>query len=217
MGETQTRREIVLGGPLFIAPGEATRPLDLAAIFGRRAPVVLDLGAARARYFLNVAPHLREVDFLGVEIAKKRVEAALAKLCAAGLANCRMIWGNVLDVLAESVAESSLAAVTVLFPDPWPKKRHAKRRIFAAPGTAALIARGLAPGGLALVKTDSASYFEAIAAAFAADARLAASADLVVAAPGLVHFSLDRPEETKYEAEFKDEGRAIYRAAFRRL
>jgi tRNA (guanine-N7-)-methyltransferase len=222
MGKTETRREIRLSGPFYLeAPGTrelaAPRPpLDFAAVFGRAAPVVLDLGAARARYFLNVAPHLREVDFIGVEIAKKRVEAALAKLAAARLANCRMIWGHALHVLEDGVAPGALAAVTVLFPDPWPKKRHAKRRIFAAPATAALVARALAPGGLALVKTDSASYAEAIAAAFGADPRLAPAADLAVALPGLAPFSLDRPEETQYEAAFKDEGRATYRMAFRR-
>jgi tRNA (guanine-N7-)-methyltransferase len=213
LGETQVRREIVLSGPLYL---EAAGPIDFAAVFGRRAPVVLDIGAARARYFLNVAPHVPQADFVGIEIAKKRVEAALAKLAAAGLSNCRMIRGHALDVLRDAIAPASVAAATILFPDPWPKKRHAKRRIFAQAGTAALLARAVAPGGLVHVKTDSASYFEAIAAALLADGRFAASPDLEVVLPGLARFSLDRPEETKYEAEFKEEGRAIYGAAFRR-
>jgi tRNA (guanine-N7-)-methyltransferase len=213
MGETQVRREIVLEGPLFLS-GEG--PVDLERAFGRRAPVVLDIGAARARYFLNVAPHLAQVDFVGIEIAKKRVEAALAKLAQAGLSNCRMVWGHALEVLRERIAPGSVAAATVLFPDPWPKKRHAKRRIFAQAATADLIARAVAPGGLLLVKTDSASYFDAIAATFAARADFRAAPGLDVALPGLAPFSLDRPEETKYEAEFKDEGRPVYQAAFRR-
>ncbi len=216
MGETQARREIVLGGPLWVplVPG---RRLDLPAIFGRRAPVLLDIGAARGRYFLNVAPHLPQVDFLGVEVAKKRVEAALKKAEQAGLCNCRFVWGEARALLRDFLEPGALAAVTVLFPDPWPKKRHARRRIFAQPEVAALVAESLAPGGLVLVKTDSASYFQAIAEAFAAERRFRRTDDLSVALPGMPAFSLDRPEETKYEAEFKDEGRAIYRVAFRRL
>jgi tRNA (guanine-N7-)-methyltransferase len=216
MGETQIRREIVLSGPLYL-PLDGGRPLDLERAFGRRAPVVLDIGAARARFFVNVAPHLSEVDFLGVEVRKKRVEFALRKLSEAGLWNCRMVWAEALFFLREWLSAGALAAATILFPDPWPKKRHAKRRIFASPETAALLARAIAPGGLVIVKTDSAAYFEAIAAAFSEGGRFRASRDFSVALPGLAAFSLDRPEETKYEAEFKDEGRAIYCAAFRRV
>jgi tRNA (guanine-N7-)-methyltransferase len=215
MGETQTRREIVLGGPLFV-PLEPGRRLDLEGIFGRRAPVLLDIGAARARYFLNVAPHIPQVNFLGVEVAKKRVESALAKLEEKGLRHCRMVWGEARALLRDWLPEGGLAAVTILFPDPWPKKRHAKRRIFAQPETAALVAGALAPGGLVLVKTDSIAYYQGIAAAFESGGRFRRTADLSVALEGLAPFSLDRPEETKYEAEFKDEGRAIYCVAFRR-
>lgn len=219
MGETETRREIVLEGPLYLdlAAGDPATKLDFERIFGRRAPVVVDIGAARARYFLNVAPHLPQVNFVGIEVAKKRVEAALAKLGARSLSNCRMAWGEARAFLRDRVPGGALAAATVLFPDPWPKKRHAKRRIFAQPPVADLIARAVAPGGLVLVKTDSAAYFEAILANFGADARFRQTADLAVALPGLAAFSLDRPEETKYEAEFREEGRAIYSTAFRRV
>ncbi|HVY60694.1 MAG TPA: hypothetical protein VHF22_03530, partial [Planctomycetota bacterium] len=99
---------------------------------------------------------------------------------------------------------------------PWPKKRHAKRRIFEQPETAALVARALAPGGLLLVKTDSKAYFGPMRDNFAASPLLEPAADLEVSLPGLASFSLDRPEETKYETKWKAEGRAIFRAAFRR-
>jgi tRNA (guanine-N7-)-methyltransferase len=214
MGETQVRREIILEGPLYLEPAGR---LDWERVFGRRAPVLVDIGAARARYFLNVGPHLPEVDLVGIEVAKKRVEKALEKLEAAGLgARARMLWGNAVSILRDHVAEGSLAAITVLFPDPWPKKRHAKRRIFQQPEIAALLASRLAPGGLVLIKTDAAAYFEPIRECFRAEASLGETGDLMVGVPGFPAFSLDWPEETKYEAEFRAEGRAIYRVAFRR-
>jgi tRNA (guanine-N7-)-methyltransferase len=214
MGETQIRREIVLQGPLYL---EATGLLDWQQVFGRRAPVLIDIGAARARYFLNVGPHLPEVDLVGMEVAKKRVEKALEKLDQAGLgARSRMMWGNALHRIRDHVPERSVAAFTILFPDPWPKKRHAKRRIFQKPETVELLAKRLLQGGLVLVKTDAAAYFEGIRDAFAASPLLEMTDDLTVRAEGFAPFSLDWPEETKYEAEFKAEGRAIYRAAFRR-
>src|SRR5439155_32861 len=84
-----------------------------APVFGRRAPVLVDIGAARARYFLNVGPHLPEVDLVGIEVAKKRVEKALEKLAAAGLgARSRMLWGNAVPILRDHMAEGSLAAIT---------------------------------------------------------------------------------------------------------
>jgi hypothetical protein len=68
-----------------------------------------------------------------------------------------------------------------------------------------------------LVKSDAASYFDGISRALASQAQLRATDDLMVDVPGHASFSLDRPEETKYEAEFRDEGRAIYRGAFRKV
>ena len=217
MGETEIRREIFLEGPLYLDPAPGTR-LDWAQVFGRRAPVLIDIGAARARYFLNIGPHLPEVDLVGVEVAKKRVEKALEKLAEAGLgARSRMVWGDAFGFIRDHVASGSVAAITVLFPDPWPKKRHAKRRIFQQPDTAALFARALAPGGLLLVKTDAQAYFGPMCANFGACSLFEPTTDLAVRVPGLAGFSLDRPEETKYEAKWKAEGRAMYLAAFRRL
>lgn len=214
MGETQVRREIILEGPLYLVP-EGT--LDFERVFGRRAPVLIDIGAARARYFLNIGPHLPELDLVGIEVARKRVESALEKLEQAGLgARSRMVYGNAIPILQTHVADASAAAITVLFPDPWPKKRHAKRRIFAQPATAELFARVIAPGGLLLVKTDAEPYFGPMRDNFRASPHFEETPDLTIRVPGLAEVSLDRPEETKYEAMWKAEGRSIFQVAFRR-
>jgi tRNA (guanine-N7-)-methyltransferase len=216
MGETQIRREITLGGPLLLTPEKGTL-LDWTRVFGRAGPVLVDIGAARARYFLNVGPKIPDVGLVGIEISKKRVERALELLERAGLgARARMVWGNALVVIRDHVAPASVAAFTVLFPDPWPKKKHAERRIYRQPATVALLARRTAPGGLVLVKSDARAYFEGMRDAFAASPCFERSDDLVVRAEGTAPFSLDWPDETRYEEEWKKEGRAIHTAAFRR-
>jgi len=175
---------------------------------------VVDIGAARARYFLAVAPALPQCDFVGIEVRKKRVEKALEKIGQAGLANCRMIFGEAEKVIRDHFQAASVAAFTILFPDPWPKKRHLKRRTYQRPEVVDRLARTLEPGGLILLKSDSRPYLDAICEAMAAHPRLGRSDGDLSIGGGVA--SLDRPEETKYEALWKEEGREIHRAAFRR-
>ncbi|GIW72225.1 MAG: tRNA (guanine-N(7)-)-methyltransferase [Planctomycetota bacterium] len=210
---TQQRREIILGGPLYLEPAGLLEPV---AVFGRRAPLLVDVGAARARYFLNVAPQLPQVDFLGIEVSKKRVEAALARLARRGITNCRMVWGDATRVLAEHLAPGSAAAITVLFPDPWPKRRHARRRLLHRPEVVRLLAERLAPGGLLWFKTDDPAYFEEAQRRLAAEPLLAPADGLRVALPGLAPFDLDLPEPTYYEQLWQQQGRRIHGAAWRR-
>lgn len=226
MGSTEVRREIVLGGPLYVDAGEPLFPrpdrpfppkilprLDFDRIFGRSgAPLLVDIGAARAAYFLAVAPSLPEVSFLGIEKTKKRVEKACAKLEAAGLTNCRMLWGDAVPVLRVLFPDASVAAHLILFPDPWPKKKHAGRRSWQDPEVVREVVRTLEPDGLLILKSDARDYFERMAAAFGAAPALEPTSDLRIRAG----IDLDRAVETKYESTFRREGRAIRRAAFRK-
>jgi len=177
----------------------------------------MDLGCARARYFLSVGPKLPEVLLVGVEIARIRVERALELLEKAGLGDrARLICGNALTVIRDHVPLASLSAVSIMFPDPWPKKGHAERRIFEHASTVALLARRLKTGGLVLLKHDAEPYFQAQRAAFGASPAFEETSDLTVRAEGEPPFSLDWPDETRYEQEWKKEGRAIHLTAFRR-
>ncbi|MHC4390181.1 MAG: tRNA (guanosine(46)-N7)-methyltransferase TrmB [Planctomycetota bacterium] len=211
---TQERREITLGGPLYVEPS-SPGPLEAESIFGRSAPLVIDIGAARARYFLNVAPAMPEVNFLGIEVKKIRVEAALERLAKHGLTNCRMMHGNAIALITDHIAPASVTAITVMFPDPWPKKRHAKRRLFHQPAVAQLLASRLQPGGLLLFKSDNRGYFEEAVHCFAADPELTPCKDLTARVEGVAPVDLDRPEESYYETKWREEGRDSFVQGFR--
>ena len=212
---SQVRRMIRLEGPLYVDPEGV---LDLEGAFGRPVPVLLDLGAARARYFITVGKGLPDVGFVGVEMRKKRVEAALARLAKHDITNCRMLWGFSERVLAEHFEDEQVAAISVMFPDPWPKKRHAKRRIYRRSDVLHLIARRLQPGGLFWFKTDVKSYLEEVEAALGAEPLLAMSSSATVRVAGSPPFSLlENPHETYYETKWRQEGRSFYQLFARRL
>jgi len=212
---TEQRRPIILRGPLYVEAA-AGEPITCARLFGDDRPLVVDVGAARARLFLNIAGDLPDVGFLGIELRRKRVESALARLEKHGLHNCRMAAGNAVEVIAERLQEASVAAFTVLYPDPWPKKRHAKRRIYRSRETAWLFASRLRPGGLLLFKSDVASYFDETRATFEKTPGLVPTDRAVFSVAGGPPVDLDRPQETYYERKWLDEGRSLFRACFRR-
>jgi tRNA (guanine-N7-)-methyltransferase len=134
----------------------ATAPLDFAAIFGRRAPVVLEIGFGMGETTAAIAAAQPDVDFLGVEMHLPGVGALLRRLDAAGLANVRVLRRDAVEVVA-MLAPASLAGIHLFFPDPWPKKRHHKRRLVRQPFVHALATR-LAPGGYLHVATDWQPY-----------------------------------------------------------
>lgn len=213
MGRTETRRQITLEGPLYVDPPGG---LDIESTFGRRGPLVVDVGAARARYLTRLAPCLPDVNFLGIEVSKKRVEAALKRLNRHDITNTRMMWGDARARVAEAIAPDSVAAFTVLFPDPWPKSSHAHRRLLHSHDMVNLLASRLQPSGVLLFKTDDAAYFEPALATFEACAELEHAEDLSVITEGFAPFSLAQEQPTYYETEWRRQGRSVYQAVFRK-
>jgi tRNA (guanine-N7-)-methyltransferase len=142
--------------PRFGVAGTGTR-LDLAAVFGRAAPRVLDVGFGDGEALVTCAANHPEIDYLGVEVHEPGIGHLLLLLEKAGLTNVRVISRDAADVIPELVPDGSLAAANLFFPDPWPKKRHHKRRLVQPPFIAE-IERALAPGGLLHVATDWADY-----------------------------------------------------------
>lgn len=143
-------------------------PLDLDRIFGRRAPRVLEIGFGNGGTLVEMARAEPDTDFLGIEVHEPGVGHCLLQIERLGLGNVRLIRHDAVEVLREQIPAASLQAVLLLFPDPWPKKRHHKRRILT-PEFAQLVAARLAPGGLFHVATDWAPYAEHIAAVMAAE------------------------------------------------
>jgi tRNA (guanine-N7-)-methyltransferase len=137
----------------------AAKPIAAAEIFGRVAPLVLEIGSGMGETTAEIAKAHPEADFIAVEVHGPGVGSLLNRLAAAELANVRIIRHDAQDVLERMIADGALAAIHLFFPDPWPKKRHHKRRM-VQPAFAELAARKLAPGGVLHAATDWPDYAE---------------------------------------------------------
>lgn len=132
-------------------------PLDPVALFGRAAPLGLEIGFGMGQALLDWARRRPDWNLLGVEVYQPGIGATLLGLERDGLTNVRLAEGTAEVLLAERLPDRSLAEVRILFPDPWPKKRHHKRRLVQA-DLVRLVAARLAPGALLWVATDWAEY-----------------------------------------------------------
>jgi tRNA (guanine-N7-)-methyltransferase len=137
------------------------RPLDAVAVFGRTAPLVLEIGSGTGEAAVAMAAADPARDLLAVEVHTPGIATLLRRVEDEGLRNVRVVEGDGLQVLAEALGPGSLDEVRVYFPDPWPKARHAKRRL-VTPSFTALVASRLRPGGRLHVATDWASYAELV-------------------------------------------------------
>src|SRR5258707_9187516 len=146
---------------LEILPGEIEGPLRFEAIFGRAAPVEVEIGIGKGRFILAEAQRRPEVDFLGLEWSLKHLRIARDRAQRLGLVNLRFHRADARHVFADLIPDRALQRVHVYCPDPWPKKRHHKRRLFNAE-MARHLERVLAPGGHLNVSTDVKEYFDAI-------------------------------------------------------
>ena len=142
--------------PRWSVPDEP-RTLDAPALFGRRAPLVLEIGFGMGQATAEVAAARPDTDFVGVEVYTPGVGSLLRQVEARGLSNLRVIQHDAVEVVRDRIAPGSLAGVHVWFPDPWPKKRHHKRRLIQPPFVAMLASR-LAPGGYLHCATDWEDY-----------------------------------------------------------
>jgi tRNA (guanine-N7-)-methyltransferase len=138
--------------PLQVPEPEPVQPLER---FGREAPLLLEIGFGRGDFLLGLARAHADHDVLGLEIRRALVEHVEERRGALGLDNLRVVLADASRHLALVVAPQSVAAAFVLFPDPWRKSRHLKRRVLRRPLLDAL-AVALAPGGRIEVQTDSA-------------------------------------------------------------
>ena len=141
-------------------------PLDFAALFGRpegARPVELEVGCGKGRFLVEAARRWPERDFVALELVAGLVEKVRGKLVRGGLTNVRLLPAEAKRTFAELIPPASLSRVHVYFPDPWPKRRHAKNRLFEPPFPDHL-ARALVPGGELLLATDHDPYFRGVVA-----------------------------------------------------
>jgi tRNA (guanine-N7-)-methyltransferase len=186
-------------------------PLDTARWFGRAAPVVLEIGSGMGESTASMAMTDPGVDHLAVEIYQPGLAQLLLRIEQAEITNLRLLRGDAYVVLSEHVAASSLHAVRIYFPDPWPKRRHHKRRL-VLPEFIALATSRLAVGATLHLATDWEPYAEEMLAACVAEPGLRNT----VEAP---HRFANRPHwrpVTKFEQRARDEGRVVRDLLFAR-
>lgn len=133
--------------------------LDAPAWFGREAPLRLEIGSGMGETTAALAAAQPDTDHVAVEVYPPGLAQLLMRLEERGLDNLRLLRGDAVVVLEQLVAPDTLAGLRVYYPDPWPKRRHHKRRL-VQPATVALMASRLAPGGTLHLATDVADYAE---------------------------------------------------------
>ena len=155
LGQRDALERLMGDWALDYAPGI----LDLEATYGRKAPTILEIGFGMGETTEKIAQSRPDDNFLGVEVFNAGVGSLLRRIEDSELKNVRIIQHDAVEVVRDMIAPNSLAGVHVYFPDPWPKKRHHKRRLLQ-PAFVALLASRLAPGGYMHCATDWEAYAE---------------------------------------------------------
>jgi tRNA (guanine-N7-)-methyltransferase len=193
------------------APENATAGRSLEAVFGNDRPIEVEVGFGKGLFLLNAAQSCSEVNFLGIEIERKYTLYTATRIAKRALGNVRVVCGDAKVFFRDHIADGSLQAVHVYFPDPWWKKRHHKRRLFDAEFVAGC-ARVLKSGGRLHVVSDVEEYFGIMKELLAVQARLRELPPPEVKAP-----EHDLDYLTNFERKYRKEGRPIYRAAYEAL
>lgn len=204
---------------------ELCTPIDWHAIFGNAQPVEIEIGSGKGRFLLEVSKRHPERNYLGVERAQKYValtrerflkyirhntarleSAAASKKAAEAFSNVRLVWTDATYFLTRYVPTESVLAYHIYFPDPWPKKRQRKRRIFRNQDFLAALARTLTPGGRLHIVTDYAAYFAELQERISQQTPLH---QVTQASPDKENYI-----PTNFELKYIAEGRQIYRVVY---
>ncbi|WP_218150536.1 tRNA (guanosine(46)-N7)-methyltransferase TrmB [Saccharopolyspora antimicrobica] len=188
-------------------------PLDVASWFGRSAPVVLEIGSGMGETTAQLVAAQPEANYLAVEVYKPGLAQLMLRAEKLEVANLRLLRGDALVLLREHLEPESLDEVRIYFPDPWPKKRHHKRRLVQSESVA-LIASRLKPGGVLHLATDWENYAEQMLEVCQGESQLR---NRYADEPG---GWAPRPEwrpVTKFENRAHEEGREIRDLIFERI
>jgi tRNA (guanine-N7-)-methyltransferase len=183
-------------------------PLDFPALFGRSAPVVVEVGSGMGETTAVIARDNPDTDYLAIEVHAPGVGSLLKRLAEESIGNVRVVQHDAVEVLRDMVPAASLAGLHVFFPDPWPKKRHHKRRLIQ-PEFARLAAERLAPGGYIHVATDWEEYAQHVLEVLSSEQLLENTAENYAPRPAA------RPQ-TKFERRGLKLGHGVWDIVFTR-
>jgi len=183
-------------------------PLDLDAVFARTAPRILEIGFGMGETTAVIAAEHPENDYLAIEVHSPGVGSLLKLIDEQHLTNLRIIQHDAIEVLRDMLPAESLAGIHLFFPDPWPKKRHHKRRLVQAPFIALLVSR-MAPGATLHMATDWEDYAAQMLEVLNAEPGLANTA------AGFSPRPASRPQ-TKFESRGLRLGHQVWDLVFRK-
>jgi tRNA (guanine-N7-)-methyltransferase len=196
---------------IMVPPPALGERLDWRSLFGNDLPVEMEIGSGKGGFLLRQARAHPERNYFGVEWANKFYRLAADRMVRWGVTNVRLMRTDARHLMLHHVPSASLVALHTYHPDPWPKKRHHKRRLFRSDFVVAAI-EALRPGARWAIQTDHAEYFEVIRS-------------LTSQRPELEPIPYDDPDfgtvsertETNFEIKYLREGRPIYRLAYRKV
>jgi tRNA (guanine-N7-)-methyltransferase len=196
--------------PFLLQVPDPPTALDWGAVFGNGHPVEIEVGCGKGLFLITAAQAHPSTNFLGLEIERKYQLYTATRVAKRNLSNARVACADARRFLRDCVADAAIQGLHVYFPDPWWKKRHHKRRVFA-PEFAAECERVLTKGGWLRVATDVEEYFHIIT-------------KLLGARPGLREQPWPEPDMpsadltyfTNFERKARLEGNAIYRVVYER-
>jgi len=186
--------------------------VDFSRVFGRRGAVHIEIGCGKATFLLSQAQAQPDCNFLGIEWASKYYRHAVDRVGRWGLKNVRIIRTEAAQFISDRFIDESVGCFHVYFPDPWPKKRHHKRRLFSPENTKHLL-RCLKTGGTIRIATDHADYFQRIQAVLDHHSGVFEQVGFIAAA------GTARGERvgTNFERKYLKEQRPIYTIAVRKI
>ncbi|MFA5863147.1 MAG: tRNA (guanosine(46)-N7)-methyltransferase TrmB [Phycisphaerae bacterium] len=192
----------------FVLPSdEIGQVADFKTIFGNDRPVEIEIGCGRGTLMVHLAQTKPDHNFLGIEWASKFYRYTVDRIRRWNLTNVKMLRTDAREFVMRQLPPQSVSVFHVYFPDPWPKKRHHKRRLFI-PDFCQVLSRVLMPGGKIYAASDHEEYFQQI------ETNLSAI-------PNFVPCEFDSPAGNEvlsnYEAKFVKEGRSIYRVAVKKI
>jgi tRNA (guanine-N7-)-methyltransferase len=190
--------------PAELVPANYFERLNLRSVYGRVAPLEVDLGCGDGSFLVGIAERNPEHNFLGVERLAGRVHSACRRIEHAGLINARVLRVEISYVVEQLLPPNSVAAFHLMFPDPWPKRRHAPRRLVSEDFIASMH-RALREDGRVRISTDDSAYFRQIK-------QLVSQSALYVVDSTGPSFAV-----SKFERRFTHEGVPIHRLELRKV